>query len=267
MLKSILGYTREMNDSGQTVGEAVQAAMKVSKTPFFDALSDNDKRFVRFHVMGNFKPSTTARLCGYKSGKNYVQTKLNDVNIQAALKEFIKTRTFSNDEIGSRLVNTASFDLSDYLTIDGRRIVDAFEDEPEVELADRLVEGILDAVEEAIANDELLEGVNVGKIKKAARKRERAKRTQTVGIDLAALVRDGYGFMIKSIKRTRSGDPIIEFRDSEDALLNLARIQGMFRDTADPLVNQPLVLDVSKLSTEQIKAFLANKKGESLDNG
>ena len=49
-------------------------------------------------------------------------------------------------------------------------------------------------------------------------------------VDVSAMIADGKAHLIKGIKYTRSGDAIIEFPDSQAALVQVGRAMGLFVD-------------------------------------
>jgi hypothetical protein len=74
-------------------------------------------------------------------------------------------------------------------------------------------------------------------------------KSKEVYVDLRGLLRAGLGHLIKKINWDKHGNQVVEFYDAQTALVNIARIHGMFKD------NLNLDLDLSRLSDEELNAL------------
>lgn len=226
-------------------------------TPIFDSLSSDDRRFIRTYVRCNFNASLTAKIWGYKGGSESVIRRLKTDSISKALEEYQENRVYSGGEIKNRFVNTARFDVGQYVTINGRRVLgEPVASAEESDVVDHLLDDMVDALESSLSDLSYGESIDLDDLRKRAKERNKGLRKVKIGVDVEAIVKDGYGYMIKSVKYTRAGDPIIEFRDAENALVQLARIQGLYKDTDATPASNVVNIDLGKMSTEQLKELL-----------
>ena len=86
-------------------------------------------------------------------------------------------------------------------------------------------------------------------------------------LDMEALLADGKGHLIKSVKRTDKGDENIEVYDAQTALLNLGRHYKLFTDKTELGVSVSFEDDLNNLTKDEIRQRLAAAVAGLADGG
>jgi phage terminase small subunit len=81
--------------------------------------------------------------------------------------------------------------------------------------------------------------------------------TDNGDIDIAQLREDGYGHVIKKVRRLKNGRHNVEFHDSANALGQLAKIHKLISDNPTVTVNLQNEIDVRKQLDDKLKTLAA----------
>ena len=77
-------------------------------------------------------------------------------------------------------------------------------------------------------------------------------------VDLARMLADGKGHLIKGTKWDRGGNLVVEFYDAQAALVHIGKAAGMFKDGAGVNVEVNFDLDTWQRQREERRAALAD---------